>query len=67
LAADIGRGDVEEFIADLAARRSPATASVRHRALQQWFAWLVDEEEIERSPMERMKPPRSYPRCRCRC
>src|SRR3712207_718990 len=37
--------------------RSASTANVVYRALQQFVKWLVDEEEIDRSPMERMKPP----------
>ena len=32
--------------------------SVRYRALQQFFSWLVDEEELKADPMARMKPPR---------
>ncbi|MGH8886406.1 MAG: tyrosine-type recombinase/integrase [Egibacteraceae bacterium] len=31
--------------------------SVRYRALQQWFRWLVDEGEIEADPMARMRRP----------
>jgi site-specific recombinase XerD len=48
---------VEEFIAHLAATRSAATASVRYRALQQWFSWMADEDEIPAHPMARMRPP----------
>lgn len=48
---------VEEFIAHLAATRSAATASVRYRALQQWFSWMADEDEIPADPMARMRPP----------
>ncbi len=53
----ISRRHVEDFIAHLVDTRSASTASVRFRALQQWFAWLVLEEEIDRSPMDRMSPP----------
>ena len=45
----------------VAARREavkPTTLSVEFRALQQFWKWALEEEEIERSPMERMKPPR---------
>jgi site-specific recombinase XerD len=35
---------------------SAATAHVRYRSVQQWFGWLVEEEEIEASPMARMRP-----------
>jgi hypothetical protein len=31
---------------------------VRFRALQQFFSWLVNEEEIEVSPMAKLRPPR---------
>jgi integrase len=34
---------VEAFISHLVDTRSASTASVRFRALQQFFAWLVDE------------------------
>jgi site-specific recombinase XerD len=49
---------VEAYIEDLLAHRSPATAAVRYRSLQQLFRWLVDEEEIAASPMARMRPPK---------
>jgi site-specific recombinase XerC len=50
--------DVEEFMAHLADTRSPGTASVTYRALQQWFGWLIREDEIEVSPMARMRAPK---------
>jgi site-specific recombinase XerC len=31
---------------------------VRSRALQQFFSWLLDEEEIPASPMARLRPPK---------
>ncbi|MPZ91406.1 MAG: tyrosine-type recombinase/integrase [Actinobacteria bacterium] len=54
---EIQRTDVEGFIADLLATRKPATASNRYRALQAFFGWCVRESEIDRSPMETMRPP----------
>ncbi|HEX3621327.1 MAG TPA: tyrosine-type recombinase/integrase [Acidimicrobiales bacterium] len=42
---------------ELNARTKPATASNRFRALQQFFKFAVEEEEIDRSPMERMQRP----------
>jgi site-specific recombinase XerD len=54
----VRRRHVEGFIAWLLDNRSPATASVRFRALQQWFPWLVAEEEIGADPMVGMTPPR---------
>jgi site-specific recombinase XerD len=54
----VTREHVSDFITHLLAVRSPATASVRFRALQQFFSWLVDEEEIQRSPMAKLRPPK---------
>jgi site-specific recombinase XerC len=45
----------------MAARRivvKPASLSLQYRALVQFFKWAVEEEEIDRSPMEKIKPPR---------
>ena len=53
----IRREHVESFLVDLGERRSPSTVATRYRGLQQLFKWLLEEEEIDRSPMERMKPP----------
>jgi len=39
------------------AKLSPATVAKHFRSLQQLFVWLVDDGELERSPMERMRPP----------
>ncbi len=39
------------FIDELNARTKPATASNRFRALQQFFKFLIEEGEIERSPL----------------
>ena len=39
--------------------RSASTALNKHKCLQQFFKWLVlDEEEIDRSPMERVRQPK---------
>jgi site-specific recombinase XerD len=63
----IAREHVEHYLADLAdqvvgrgrqpARMSPATVAKHFRSLQQLFVWLVDDGEISRSPMERMRAP----------
>jgi site-specific recombinase XerD len=55
----IRREHVESFIGHLLERWKPATAANRFRALQQFFAWLSDEGEIEkeRNPIARMSPP----------
>ena len=53
----IRREHVEAFIADQLRRYRPTTAHNRYRSLQAFFKWAVEEEMIETSPMERMKPP----------
>jgi site-specific recombinase XerD len=55
--ASIRREHVESFIEDQLARLKPASAANRYRSLQQFFRWLVDEDEIRDSPMARTKPP----------
>lgn len=42
----LDRPAVEGFLAELAATTSPATVSVRFRALQQFFAWAAAEGEM---------------------
>src|SRR5438105_3627393 len=47
----IRREHLEAFIVDLRARgNQPATVSILFRALRPFWRWLVDEDEIERSP-----------------
>ncbi len=64
--AEIGTRDVEGFIEYMIATRTASTANVTYRALQQWFKWMLAEEEIERSPWS-APPRRSCRRSRCRC
>jgi site-specific recombinase XerD len=53
----IRREHVEAFIVHLADTRSATTAATRYRALQQLFRWLVEEGEVQASPMVNMRPP----------
>jgi site-specific recombinase XerD len=53
----IRREHVEGFMENLLEKRSAATASLRFRALQQFFRWLVDDEHLETDPMAKMKVP----------
>src|SRR5579875_3367306 len=46
-----GRQDIQEWMAHLLARYSPAYASNQYRGLQQFFKWLAAEEELP-DPME---------------
>ncbi len=58
-AAHVTREHIGMFIESLlASGRKPATANQRYRSIHGFFSWLVDEGEISRSPMERMKPPK---------
>jgi site-specific recombinase XerD len=51
------REHLEAFIADQLTRNSAGTAVVHYWALQQLFKWAVDEGEIDRSPMAKMRAP----------
>jgi site-specific recombinase XerD len=54
---EVGKRDVQEWVAWLLGRYSAAYASNQYRALQQFFRWLAVEEEIP-DPMAGLKPPR---------
>jgi len=56
-ASGLAREHLEHFLADLADRVGPATVAKHYRSLQQLFRWLVEDGELARSPMERMRPP----------
>jgi len=49
---------IRGYIADQLERNSASTAHHRWRGVQRFFRWLVTEEELPRSPMDGMKPPR---------
>jgi site-specific recombinase XerD len=54
----IRREHIEIWLVELTERgQRPATVSNRYRSLHSFFVWLVDEGELTRSPMERMRPP----------
>ena len=53
----VTRRHLEAYMGHLIETRSASTANVVYRARQQLMKWLLDEEEIDRSPMERMRPP----------
>jgi site-specific recombinase XerD len=54
----VRREHVEAFIEAQVATWKPATANNRYRALAQFFAFLMDFDEMEDSPMAKMKPPK---------
>jgi site-specific recombinase XerD len=55
--ANLRREHIETWVGQLLSTHKPATASVRFRAVQQFFRWAVEEGEIPDSPMARMRPP----------
>ncbi|MFI1994966.1 tyrosine-type recombinase/integrase [Actinoplanes sp. NPDC020271] len=56
---EVERGHVEEFQAWMVRTRSAGTALNKHKGLQQFFKWLVEEEDLERSPLDRVKQPKT--------
>jgi site-specific recombinase XerD len=51
---------VEAFQAWMIETRSPSTALNKHKGLQQFFKWLlVDEQAIDRNPMDRVRQPKT--------
>ncbi|MBG0564894.1 tyrosine-type recombinase/integrase [Actinoplanes sp. NEAU-A11] len=56
---EVERGHVEEFQAWMVRTRSASTALNKHKGLQQFFKWLVEEEDLERSPLARVKQPKT--------
>ncbi|TCO59246.1 tyrosine-type recombinase/integrase [Actinocrispum wychmicini] len=56
--AEVTKAHVEAFQGWMIETRSASTALNKHKGLQQFFKWLRDdEEEITRSPMERVRQP----------
>jgi site-specific recombinase XerD len=51
------REDIEAFLTSLLERWTAGTVITRYRALLVFYGWLVEEDEIRRNPMTRMKPP----------
>jgi site-specific recombinase XerD len=54
----IRREHVEAYISHLLQHWRPATARNRFQGLQQFFKFLIDEGELQDSPMARMRPPK---------
>lgn len=53
----IHREHVEAYITATMERTSASNANQHFRSLKTFFNWLVDEEELDRSPMRTMKAP----------
>ncbi|GIH03403.1 hypothetical protein Rhe02_14700 [Rhizocola hellebori] len=54
----VSKADIESFQVWMIQTRSASTALNKYKALQQFFRWLVDDEEIERSPLAKVRQPR---------
>ncbi|WP_433077778.1 tyrosine-type recombinase/integrase [Dactylosporangium sp. CA-052675] len=55
----VTKRQIEDFQAWMIATRSATTALTKHKSLQQFFRWLLDEEEIVRDPMARVRQPKT--------
>ncbi len=53
----VRREHVESFLAARRATVAPATVSLEYRALVQFWKWCVEEDEVQASPMARIKAP----------
>ena len=53
----VRREHLEAWIVDMLERNQPGTASIAFRAVRPFFRWLLDEDEIDRSPMEKTHAP----------
>jgi len=49
---------IAEYLAHLQDIHKPSTCRTRYNSLRRLFAWLVDEREIDDSPMRRLHPPK---------
>jgi site-specific recombinase XerD len=57
---EVTRAHVEAFQAWMIETRSASTALNKHKGLQQFFKWLlVDEQAIDRNPMDRVRQPKT--------
>ena len=56
--AHLTREYIEDFLLDAGAHYAASTVLIRFRALNTFFRWLLDEGEITRNPMERMRAPK---------
>lgn len=54
---DIHREHVEAYVTATMKRTSASNANQHFRSLKTMFNWMVEEEELDRSPMRTMKPP----------
>lgn len=55
--ADLTADDVRRWLRDLAASRAESTVRTRYNGVRQYLAWCVVEGELDRSPMDTIRPP----------
>lgn len=60
--SDLTRGNVRDWLADLAETHSASTVRTRYRGLFRYCGWLLVEEEIEKNPMVGISPPTPKPK-----
>ena len=56
---EVTKAHVEAFQAWMIDTRSASTALNKHKGLQQFFKWLVEDEAMVRSPMLRVRQPKT--------
>ncbi len=56
--AAVTRDDIHSYMGHLLATGATSTAATRYWGLRAFFGWLVDEGEMDRSPLEGLRPPR---------
>ncbi len=54
----IRREHVEAWLTELLGRLSPNSCLIRYRSARRFFRFLLDDGEITRDPMERIRPPK---------
>ncbi|HEU5475724.1 MAG TPA: tyrosine-type recombinase/integrase [Actinophytocola sp.] len=54
---EITADQIRQFITEIMDRTSPGNAHTQYRSLKTFFAWLVDEDEIDANPMAKVKAP----------
>jgi site-specific recombinase XerD len=55
--AELTRSAIREWLAQLAEIREASTVRTRHKGLQRFCAWLVDEGELATNPLAGLAPP----------
>ncbi|MER7589686.1 phage integrase N-terminal SAM-like domain-containing protein [Micromonospora sp. NPDC127501] len=57
---EVTRRHAEAFQTWMIETRSASTALNKHKGLQQFFKWLLAGEDIDRSPMDRVRQPKRH-------